>query len=268
MGDISKKIVITGASGNLGCKLRTGLAPRDDLSLVLIDRDPRGDPAVIAADLGDDHPDWTRMFEGADVVVHLAANPDPFATWGALLRDNIDATINVFETAVGANVKRVILASSLRVMVGYADKELQVTTTLPPNPVTAYDVSKLLGERLGKSYATRHGLSVICLRIGALPENELFPLSHWRRWERDTWLSPRDFCRAVEQAIDVADVPYAVLNLASRCDGGHVDLKETGRVIGYESQDHWSPSPPKFLSALKNSLRRKKPGLASWARRN
>lgn len=33
-------------------------------------------------------------------------------------------------------------------------------------PVNPYGVSKLLGERLGRSYFERWGLEVVCLRIG------------------------------------------------------------------------------------------------------
>lgn len=50
----------------------------------------------------------THAFEGMDVVVHLAADPRPDASWDQLLESNIVGARNAFEAAVRAGVKRVI----------------------------------------------------------------------------------------------------------------------------------------------------------------
>jgi NAD+ dependent glucose-6-phosphate dehydrogenase len=52
----------------------------------------------------------THAFEGMDVVVHLAADPRPDASWDQLLESNIVGARNAFEAAVRTGVKRVIYA--------------------------------------------------------------------------------------------------------------------------------------------------------------
>ena len=52
-------ILITGAAGNLGAKLRRHWQGRYPLRL--LDRDPRGDPAVVAADLANWDLAWADL---------------------------------------------------------------------------------------------------------------------------------------------------------------------------------------------------------------
>lgn len=264
---MAKKIVITGASGNLGRRLRAGLQPRTDLELVLLDRDPRGEPDVVAADLSCYDKIWAQRFNGAEAVVHLAANPSPQVPWDELECDNVDAVLNVFEAAVAGGVARVVFASTINVMQGHSVSDVTITTELPPKPMTAYAFSKLAGERIGKSFSSRHRLSVVCIRIGAIPPNENLPTPAWPVWHQITWLSERDFCQGLEKAIEAEAVHFSVLNLVSDNAGSPIDLSESSRVIGYRAQDGWTPPPLTFTVAMRNTIVRKKPGLARWLRR-
>src|SRR5262249_41181956 len=172
-----KTVLITGAAGNLGSKLRQHLQGRYNLRL--LDVEPRGDGAIVSADLSVWDRQWVDCFTGSDVVIHLAGNPLAHQTWPNVIGPNIDAMINVFDAAVGARVPRLIFASSNHVMGGYKDdphvKRLGHDT--PPRPGARYEVdgeqrdstpyaaAKLFGERLGKCYSEIHGISVIALRI-------------------------------------------------------------------------------------------------------
>src|SRR5439155_17953040 len=91
-------VLITGAAGNLGGKLRRHLEGR--YALRLLDRDPRGDAAILAADLSGWAQRWLEQFRGLDAVVHLAADPTAHQSWENLIGPNLDALINVFEAAV------------------------------------------------------------------------------------------------------------------------------------------------------------------------
>src|SRR3954464_8803592 len=92
--DGPRTILITGASGNIGRKLREAWS--DVYDLVLIDRAPEaGDDEVIAAELSELDDDWITHFHGVDTVIHLAANPDEFSSWEDLVRPNLDALANV-----------------------------------------------------------------------------------------------------------------------------------------------------------------------------
>src|SRR5437762_7979978 len=101
-------VLITGAAGNLGDKLRRHLEGR--YSLRLLDRDPRGDASIVAADLSRWQPAWLEQFRGVEAVVHLAADPTAHQSWENLLGPNLDALINVFQAAVEAGVKRIVYA--------------------------------------------------------------------------------------------------------------------------------------------------------------
>lgn len=93
-----RTVLITGASGNIGRKLRSAWA--DVYNLVLIDKNaPDDDPDVIAADLSVLDDEWITHFHGVDTVVHLAANGDEFAGWDELIAPNLDALANVFHAA-------------------------------------------------------------------------------------------------------------------------------------------------------------------------
>jgi uronate dehydrogenase len=248
-----KNVLITGAAGNLGAKLRHHLDGR--YALRLLDIDPRGDRTIVQADLGRWDRSWLEHFQGADAVVHLAANPTAHQSWPNLIQPNIDATINVFEAAVQTGVKRVIYASSNHVMGGYQDTldPARLTTDLAPRPGTRYVVdglardstpyasAKLFGERLGKCYADSRGLSVIAVRIGWVRpgENRRQDIPAERGpWFRLMWLSNRDFCQLMERCL-VADLPvhFAIVNGMSANSGMRWEIESTRQLVGYDSRD-------------------------------
>ncbi len=245
-------VLITGAAGNLGGKLRRHLQGRYDLRL--LDLEPRGDPAIVAADLARWDECWAGLLRGADAVVHLAADPTATQTWPNLVGPNVDATIHLFEAAARAGVKRVVYASSNHVMGGYLDDpEPRLTTDLPPRPgaryvvngqrrdSTAYAAAKLFGERLGKCMAEIHGLSVIAVRIGWVRPGENRPEDvppERGAWFRLMWLSNRDYCQLMEKCLraDPA-LRFAVVNGMSANTGMRWDLESARRLVGYEPQD-------------------------------
>lgn len=246
-------VLITGAAGNLGGKLRRHLEGRYPLRL--LDLDPRGDPAVTRADLGTWDPDWPKAFDGAEVVVHLAADPTAQQTWAKLIAPNLDALVNVFLAAARAGARRVVWASSNHVMGGYKDRPEPrlLTTDLPPLPgaryvvggeqrdSTPYGSAKLFGERLGKCFSEAHGLSVIAVRLGWVLPGDNRPQdvpAEREDWFRLMWLSNRDYCQLMEKCItaDVA-VRFAVVNGMSANSGMRWDVEHTRRVVGYDPQD-------------------------------
>ncbi len=248
---MGKRIVITGAAGNLGRKIASHLESRNDYDLTLLDINPGDDSEIVSADLSRSDDSWEQHFEGVDTVVHMAAEPRPHAPWESLEKLNIDLTINVYTAAVAKGARRLIFASSNWAMGGYRDEKVPITHDLPTRPVSNYGVTKVVGERIGKLFSERHGLSVICLRIGTVGGGENRPdpaLPHWFQW---MWLSNRDLCEAVEKAIDAENVQFAVLNLMSSNAGMRWDLSETCRVLGYEPRDGHVPPPESPLAPLR-----------------
>lgn len=249
----AKQILVTGATGNLGAKLRHHLEGR--YLLRLLDIHPRGEKEVIPADLGQWDKSWVDQFAGVDMVVHLAADPTAHQNWPHLVSPNIDATINVFQAALRGGVRRVVYASSNHVMGGYQNEPepARLTTDLAPRPGTQYVVdgqprdstpyaaAKLFGERLGKCYADSHGLSVIAVRIGWVRPgaNRAQDIPPERGpWFRLMWLSNRDFCQLMERCI-VADLSarFAVVNGMSANTGMRWDIEHTRQMLGYTPRD-------------------------------
>jgi uronate dehydrogenase len=246
-------VLITGAAGNLGGKLRRHLEGRHDLRL--LDIDPRGDPAIIPADLARWDPAWVEQFQGADAVVHLAANATAQQPWADVVGPNIDALVHVFAAAAQAGVPRVVYASSNHVMGGYQDdaEVPLLTTDLPPRPgahyvvngeardSTPYAAAKLFGERLGKGYADAGGPSVIAVRLGWVRPGDNRPEDvppERGPWFRLMWLSNRDYAQLMERCLTAPhSIRFAIVNGMSANRGMRWDIAHTRRLLGYEPQD-------------------------------
>lgn len=249
----TKTILITGAAGNLGDKLRRHLEGRYPLRL--LDINPRGDADIVAADLSCWDESWVSRFDGVDTVVHLAADPTAHVNWASVVAPNVDALIHIYQAAALKGVRRVVYASSNHVMGGYADDPSVsvLTTDLPPRPgaryvslgedrdSTPYGSAKLFGERLGKCFADAHGLSVIAVRIGWVRPGENraedVPIERGP-WFRLMWLSNRDYCNLMECCIEADPaLRFAVVNGMSANTGMRWDVEHTRRVVGYVPQD-------------------------------
>ncbi|MGQ4489285.1 NAD-dependent epimerase/dehydratase family protein [Streptomyces sp. SAS_281] len=130
---------------------------------------------------------------GADRVLHLGGVPDE-APLPDLLEANVLGTHNVLEAARRTGMQRVVLASSNRVTGFYAVGHLTGPQE-PARPDGLYGVSKAAVEALGRLYADKFSLSVVCLRIGSfepMPTEPRHPA---------TWLSPRDAVGYIRAAL-------------------------------------------------------------------
>jgi NAD(P)-dependent dehydrogenase (short-subunit alcohol dehydrogenase family) len=232
-------VLITGASGNLGRKLR---AAWDDVyDLVLIDRIPDpDDPDLIVADLSELDESWLTHFHGVDTVIHLAANPNEFAAWEELERPNLDALCNVFHAAALAGVERLIFASSNHAMGGYRELgDMPITVDLPPKPDGPYGATKLMGERLGRSLARAFDITFIALRLGWIQSGANRPDTLPDDWARAMWLSNNDLVRLFDCAVEAEldDRLVVVANGMSNNRGMRWDLSATAELLGYYPED-------------------------------
>ena len=230
-------VVVTGAAGNLGTKLRAHFA---ELGWTVRGLDTHPAPGVQVADLACWDAGWTQAFRDADAVIHLAGDPSPKASWGSVQQLNLDLTMNVYEAAAREGARRLVFASSNWVVAGHRFGAEPLTAGIEPYPVNPYGVSKLVGERLGRSYSDRWGLSVVCFRIGYCQAGENRPGAHmgWGQWGQRMWLSNRDLCQGFEKAVLApASLRFAVLNLVSYNEGMRWDLDAARDAIGYVPLD-------------------------------
>lgn len=237
--DGPRTILITGANGNIGRKLRTAWDDRYDL--VLVDRvTAPDDPDVVVADLSVVDDSWMTLFHGVDTVVHLAGNANENAPWEELVGPNIDAVANVFQAAALAGVERIIFASSNHAMGGYKELgDIPITVDLPPRPGNAYGGTKLMGERLGASLASIFDLTFVALRIGWVQEEANTPDTLPDDWGKEMWLSNPDLVRLFDRAVeaDLGERNFLVVNGMSKNFGTRWDLTDAFETIGFSPQD-------------------------------
>jgi nucleoside-diphosphate-sugar epimerase len=239
--DDRRVILITGAAGNIGRKLRAAWS--GTYSLILIDQHPpAADPDIVAVDLANWDDEWSSMFEGVDVVVHLAANPEESSTWAELVGPNMDAMINVMNAAAFAGVGRIIFASSNHAMGDYRfdGSTCLISEDIPPKPDSPYGGLKLMGERLGRAFAATYELEFIALRIGWNQRgNANLPETLPSEWDRQLWLSDDDlislFTRAVEA--ELPDTDFIVVNGMSNNTNSRWTQDQARALIGYEAKD-------------------------------
>jgi UDP-glucose 4-epimerase len=104
--------------------------------------------------------------EGADAIVHLAANTgvapsveDPRADCLA----NVVGTLNYLEAARHSDVSRFVFASSGATV---GEVEPPIHEEMPPHPVSPYGASKLSGEAYCSAYFRTFGVETVALRFG------------------------------------------------------------------------------------------------------
>jgi UDP-glucose 4-epimerase len=236
-----RRVLVTGAAGNIGSYFAEHSHPRYDLRLMVREKDPKEDVdairefgEVVVADLGDlDR--LKEMAQGIDTMLHLAANPNASATWDSILPDNIIGTYHAFVAAKAAGVRRVIFASSIHAVSGYPP-DVQVKTSEPVNPGDLYGVSKCFGEALARYMAEQEGLSAICLRIGGFQPLE-FARGAQAIGMLDAFVSQRDLNQLIEKCIDVENLKFAILHGLSDNRFKRLDISDARELVGYAPQD-------------------------------
>jgi uronate dehydrogenase len=241
------RVLVTGLSGLIGGAVREHVGGAWDL--VGLNRRPVPGVTFHQADIAD-LDGILPAFDGAEVVVHLAAIAKSSAPFADVERANVVGTFNVFEAARRAGARRIVYASSGATVSGW-EREMpyaalvagrydevrewrRITPDMPVRPTALYGVSKVWGEALARDWADAHGLSMICLRIGhVLAEDR--PLT-----PRDfsVWCSRRDIARAVERAVAApADLRFATVFVNSDNRWGYRDLEPTGQALGWTPVD-------------------------------
>lgn len=231
-----RRVLITGAAGNIGGKLISGFEQKYDLTL--LDKKRIDHENFVKADLSSYDDNWVKHFEYVSTVIHLAANPHTNASWEELIPDNIDSVLNVCQASVDKKVARLIFASSCHTMMGYINENVDlITANMKPLPANDYGISKLIGERICKSYSERYSLSVICLRIGWVPRGERSPDIKNNLWLRTLWLSTRDLIQILERSIESEDIKFGIFYAMSKNNPMNWDLGTTMKTLNYAPQD-------------------------------
>jgi uronate dehydrogenase len=204
-----QRVLMTGAAGGIGSGLRKLLKPLyKELRLSDLDKpaDLRADEPFIAADLSSIE-EVEKAVDGMEGVIHLGGHSVE-GSWDTILQANIIGCYNLFEAARRRGVKRVVFASSNHA-IGFYPRTHPIGTDVTVRPDSRYGVSKAFGEALGALYADKHGLRVLCLRIGNYGDR---PVDKRRL---SIWISPEDTAQLVRIGLEHPELRYEIFYGAS-----------------------------------------------------
>lgn len=225
-----QKILITGAAGDVGTRLRKLLKGVYSLRISDIRKpaDLGADDEFVAADLGD-YEQTRQITAGIDGIVHLGGYSIE-GPWETIHKSNIVGCYNLFEAAYRSGVKRIVFASSNHAVGFYRrDRKIGVDVTLRPD--SRYGVSKAFGEAVGALYADKHGLRVTCIRIGNVGDK---PLDKRRL---SIWIKPEDLAQLIRIGLEHPDIRFEIFYGASDNEAGWWD-NSNARRFGYHPQFH------------------------------
>lgn len=229
-----RRLLLTGAAGNLGRQLRAALGDWADIVRVS-DIAPLGDAApheeAVVADLAD-RAAVNALVEGVDAIVHLGGISVD-APFDALIEANIRGVYNLYAAAHQFGVRRVVYASSNHV-VGFHPVTEVVDIDSPMRPDSLYGVTKCFGESLSRYYYDRFGLETVCLRIGSsfdVPKNPRMLV---------TFLSFRDFIELVRCSLMTNRVGHAIVYGVSDNRTKWIDNGKA-QFLGFRPQDSSAP---------------------------
>jgi NAD+ dependent glucose-6-phosphate dehydrogenase len=242
-------VLVTGATGYMAARFLPGLRGRYELRLVDArtgpDEGAPPEPVEVVDLTQEDRGALAHLFEGVDVVVHLAYRRsapngvyDPSVPQIDRFEDefaNLRMAQNVYRCAFDAGVRRVIVASSNHAADWYEHTHIHAGLRESVDPLELplsdnfYGWSKAAYEHLGFLYACGgfgRQLEVVQLRIGAPRDIDATtyaadepppPVPGPRyptglaRYKRDlgAWLSERDGQQLLRRAIDTEDITDA-----------------------------------------------------------
>ncbi len=207
------RIILTGGSGDLGRILCPLLAERGDTPVVLDVRPPQGGVEFVDASITD-RDALKAALPGAGMIVHIAAwhgvhefrkEKNAYDFWDL----NVTGTFNVFQTAADAGIDKIVFISSTSI-----DERFGI-----------YGHTKVLCEEMVRTYAARHGMSILTLRPRAF-------IPHWNRtiyssyieWAKWFWggaVHINDVAQAVMRAVEFLDANKLAEPIFLAVDGAY-----------------------------------------------
>jgi NAD+ dependent glucose-6-phosphate dehydrogenase len=267
------RVLVTGANGTIGRAVIRELGAEWDLRALVRREEER--PVGITSHVADlaDLDALRPAFDGLDAVVHLAAASQIDAPWETVLSANLIGAYHAYEAARRADVRRFVFASTSHVVGEYEiewapelyrlDDPRVVDEEAPIRPDSLYGVSKAYGEALGRHYAERYGMEVVCLRIGWVtddddpapvdppsgPEAADVSLSVTDRYQRlrAMWLSQRDSVRLIERAVEAPGIRYAIVYGTSDNPRQFLSLRDARELLGFVPRDRAPLDPERVV---------------------
>lgn len=214
------RAVVTGANGSCAYYVAQHLAARGDTVA------PMARPSCDMRDF--DAVCGVLDRERPDVVFHLASIADVRASFydqGAILRNNIEIAVNLFEACRKVGQRPVIVNASTSEV--YGDPHLSpINENFPLEPMNPYAVSKTAQDLLGQMYAQAYRFPVVTTRAFAYvnPRREGIALSDFAKQIAEIEFGVREYLEhgnldSIRTFCDVRDITRAYV-LAAELGGG------------------------------------------------
>jgi nucleoside-diphosphate-sugar epimerase len=238
---MGKRIIFTGGSGKAGRHVIPYLLSRGH-HVLNVDLVPINHPTVntLITDLTNSgevfnalsmHFGFEELRAGkgvapVDAVVHFAAIPRILMKPdNVMFTSNVVSTYNVIEAASKLGIRKVIIASSETIYgVCFAEGEREflqfpLEEDYDVDPMDSYGLSKLIGEKTARAFASRTGIDIYALRIGVVMEPheyDRFPgfLDDPSLRRRDAWtyMDARDLGQIVHLCLEKDGLGFQVFN--------------------------------------------------------
>jgi len=238
-----KRALITGIAGSGGSHLAEYLVDNEDIEVHGVSRwhsttsnanlkRIKDDIILHECDLNDLSA-TIRAIEAAkpDYIFHLAAHANVHVCFSnpiAVLQNNINNTINLFEAIRIVGLDPIIQFCGTSEVYGQVDKEnTPITEQHPLQPVNIYAVSKLTQEKIASSYYHSYGMKTILTRMFAYinpRRGDIFSSAFARkiveieRGERDVLTHGN--LESVRTLIDVRDAMETYWIACQKCEYG------------------------------------------------
>jgi len=170
------KILITGSNGRIGKLIVNYLKKFKKHELILLDRNNRKNSIDILQE------NITSYFKEVDIVIHLAANPNPTIGKKEATK-NVEIVKNIIKACNNSNnLKIIINASSINVYpyikIFNENGRITKNTKLSPNTTWSkgrYGKAKIDSEKIFERYCNKRKINLLNLRLGSVTEDDKFP---------------------------------------------------------------------------------------------
>lgn len=222
-------ILLTGAGTDLGRALTAGLAA--DHQLRLTDRRPlESEREFVQSDLGHDE-STDRLVAGVEAIVHQPGPGVREADGPAWIDACTRCTYNLLLAAAEADVKQVVLLSTLDLFLPY-DEDMTVGETWRPRPSCEPRVMGLhLSEFVAKEFVHQRALDILVLRLGHVVEADdagqpFDPM----------WVASADVVRAVRAALERDGARSQILHLQAESPRARFGIARIKQALDFSPQ--------------------------------
>ena len=156
------KIFVFGGSGFLGKHLIKKLDRNFDFSYLVHNSNDTATNSIKGDILKP--ASYESNLKNSDVVINLVGQVEP--NLEQLITNNIAGSLNLLQSSVKNNIKKIILISTINV---YGEnKNLPSKETDDLSPITNYGMIKMLNEKLYENFSKLHDIDVTILRLSGI----------------------------------------------------------------------------------------------------